>query len=403
MMSLKSSWAVAVLVFSSLAACASLEKNPQRPELWPEVRTDYRVESLRASLREYSINFAAGVELAATAIERRATDAAVKRNALVWRLRTIPEIRHACFRPEPVAGLIDAWTFALQMDRFFREGPGSTAFGAFQSEALEVSGRLVAEIRALSGSIAVSPEARVELERRIIEPWVVEHPLRDIAFVRESPIARLADQVVEGGDVLQSVGTIEEMVSSLSQQARVYMADLPRQVRGEIDLLRSDVLPPERVSSMQDDLHLAATAAESIAATAGTLAGLVAQERQLVLDDVSRQRALVLSAISLERQLAVDAVSRTIVAEREQLLRDVDAQRRATLAWATSERREALSEMGRELTRAIHALREERTAALNDMRHIVDIVLLRIALGIVACVVLAPVVAHAYARVWPRR
>ena len=49
------------------------------------------------------------------------------------------------------------------------------------------------------------------------------------------------------------------------------------------------------------------------------------------------------------------------------------------------------------------ALRGERTIVVDDIRHIVDVVLLRVALFLIAAVVLAPVVAHVYARVWPSR
>jgi hypothetical protein len=48
------------------------------------------------------------------------------------------------------------------------------------------------------------------------------------------------------------------------------------------------------------------------------------------------------------------------------------------------------------------ALRGERAVVVNDVRHIVDVVWLRVALCLVAAV-LAPLIAHAYARVWPRR
>jgi hypothetical protein len=312
-------------------------------------------------------------------------------------------MRQACFRPEPVAALVDAWTFARQMDQFFREGLGAHAFGAFQSTALEVSGRLAGQVREITNAIVVSPEARSALERQIIDPWVLEYPLRDLTFVRESPIARFAEQAASRGDALQSVGTIEETVSSLSQQARIYLADLPRQMRGEIDLLRADVLPPEHLSSMQNDLHVSAAAANSIAATTESLPELVRQERQLVLDEVSRQRALVLAAITVERERAVGTVTRAFAVERAQLLHDLDMQRRATLEWASAERREAIAEMRRELAGTIGVLRGERAIVVNDVRAIVDLVLLRLALGVLAAVVLAPLVAHAYARVWPKR
>lgn len=222
------------------------------------------MEALRARTHEYSITFAAEVDLAAAAIEQRARDSTVRCNALLWRVRAIPEMRKACFRLEPIGALVDAWIFARQMDQLFAAG----AFGAFQPEAVGVSRRLVDQIREIGGSIAVSPEARVEFEHKFIDPWLAEHPLRDITFVRESPIARFAEQFPARGDMFQTVGTMEELAIGLSRQARLYLADLPRQVGGEVDLMRSDVLPPETVASMQSDLHVSAAAADRIASTA---------------------------------------------------------------------------------------------------------------------------------------
>ena len=73
------------------------------------------------------MTFAADVDLAATSIEQRTTDAAVRRNALLWRLRAVPEMRKACFRPGPISGLVDAWTLAHQMDQLFTTGAGAAS------------------------------------------------------------------------------------------------------------------------------------------------------------------------------------------------------------------------------------------------------------------------------------
>ena len=142
-------------------------------------------------MHEYSITFAADVDLAAAAIERQAADSTVRRNALLWRIRAIPEMRKACFRLEPVGALVDAWIFARQMDQLFSDGAGAGAFGTFQPEAVEVSRRLVEQMREIGGSIAVSPEAADEFERKFIDPWLAEHPLHDLTFVRDSPMAPL--------------------------------------------------------------------------------------------------------------------------------------------------------------------------------------------------------------------
>ena len=394
-----------LITLCSLAACASLTKKATGPNVkpWPEIRPDFRVETLRVRMYEYSITFAADVDLTATAIERRTADSAVRRNALLWKVRAIPEMRKACFRMEAVSALVDAWIFARQMDQLFTEGAGTSAFGTFQPEAVEVSHRLVQQMREIGGSIAVSPEATAEFERKFIDPWLADHPLRDITFVRESPIARFAEQSRERGDMFQSVGTMEDLAVSLSQQARIYLADLPRQIRGEVDLLRSDMLSSEDMASMQGDLHTSAAAADRIAATAEALSPLVLNERRVVLEEVSRQRALVMDAISVEREQAVGAISRALAADLGELLRNLESQRLATLEWATSERRATTADVRHELAASMEALRGERAVVVDDVRRIVDVVLLRVALFLLAAVVLAPLVAHVYARVWPRR
>jgi hypothetical protein len=394
----------ACLALSALAACGDLGKTPPRANVaaWPQIRDDYRADTLRIRLQEYSITFAADVDLASTSIEQRSTDAAVRRNALLWRLRAVPEMRKACFRTGPLSGLVDAWTLARQMDQLLTTGAGATAFGPFQPEAVEVSRRLLAQMLEVANSIAVSPEARDQLERDVVVPWVATHPLPDLTFVRESPVARFAEQAQARGDVFQSVGTMEELLQSLAQQARIYLADLPKQVRGEVDLLRADVLPAYALASTQADLHSSAAAVDRLATTAETLPALVRGERQVVLDEMNRQRALVMAAITAEREQAILAVANDIALERSQALHDVDAQRLATQEWATGERRATVSDAERDLAGAVTTLRAERAAFTNDVRHLIDVVLFRLALFVIAGVVLAPLVAHVYARVWPR-
>jgi hypothetical protein len=85
------------------------------------------------------------------------------------------------------------------------------------------------------------------------------------------------------------------------------------------------------------------------------------------------------------------------------VLRNAESQRLATLEWATAERREATAEVRRKLAASMEALRGERAVVVDDLRQIVDVVLLRVGIFLIAAVVLAPLVAHAYARVWPRR
>ena len=110
-----------------------------------------------------------------------------------------------------------------------------------------------------------------------------------------------------------------------------------------------------------------------------------------------------MDAVSVERERAVTALIRAFAAERSELLGSVELQRLATLEWATAERRAAIADVRRELAGSMDVVRGERAIVVDNLRQIVDVVLLRLAIFLVAAVVLAPLVAHAYVRVWPRR
>jgi hypothetical protein len=163
------------------------------------------------------------------------------------------------------------------------------------------------------------------------------------------------------------------------------------------------MLPDESLASMQRDLHLSAAAADRVASSVEALLPLVLNERRIVLEEMNRQRALVMAALTIERDRAVDGIMQVLEAEHREVMRDVESLRLATLEWATAERREATAEVSRELAASIEALRGERAVVVGDLRDLVDLVLLRVVIFAVAAVVLAPLIAHVYARVWPRR
>jgi hypothetical protein len=184
---------------------------------------------------------------------------------------------------------------------------------------------------------------------------------------------------------------------------RIYLADMPGQVRGEIDLLRSDALPPSTVEVLLRDLGLTAGAADRAARTVELMPALVREERQAVLDDLAKQRVLLMQELGKEREMALQGLAMAMASERDVVLKTVDAERLATLDWGTVERREVVTVVRQEFEAAVAALHEERIAAMDDARHMVNGVLLKLALFALLAVVLAPVVAHAYVRVWPQR
>jgi hypothetical protein len=162
-------------------------------------------------------------------------------------------------------------------------------------------------------------------------------------------------------------------------------------------------MPPETLTALRTDLHLTAAAADRMASTVGDVPTLVRDERKVVLDEVQRLQALTMAVISEEREQVVSAMIGAIGAERDQVLRNAESQRLATLDWANVQRLEVITAVRQELAAATRALHDERVAGMDDLRQIVDGILVRVALFAGAVVLLAPLVAHVYARVWPRR
>ena len=71
--------------------------------------------------------------------------------------------------PDRLSGLVDAWTLAHQMDQLLTTGAGANAFGQFQPGSGSRAQRLLARMQDVASSIAVSPEARDQLERDVVD------------------------------------------------------------------------------------------------------------------------------------------------------------------------------------------------------------------------------------------
>ena len=101
--------------------------------------------------------------------------------------------------PEPLPALIDAWTLARQMEALFTTGAAANAFGPSSRTSSTCRAGSWRGVREIGVDIAVSPEARDRSERDLVDSWAEAHPLRDLAFSRESAVARFADHMRERG------------------------------------------------------------------------------------------------------------------------------------------------------------------------------------------------------------
>jgi hypothetical protein len=421
-------WSLGIGCAVLISGCATGGRRTEVFKNIQGIRAGARPEVLRSSLTEYLIQFSASVEQTADRIACGTEDACIRRSALLWKLNAIPAMRQACFRQEPLGGVLDAWTLAAQMKAFFDSEKGREAFGPYQDDVVSVSAKLLADARALWASVSRSEADVEEWERTEITPWVEAHLLTDLSFARTSGIAKFAELIRERGGAVQTLMSTEEQVEILSEETRIYLANAHKQARGEAELVLGDLIRPDQTDNLVSSVKLLSAAADRAATFAERTPALVATERGEILDAIDRQRRLLMhdvhgeqteisAMIAAERETVLRAVTeervevmKAISAERVAALEGIGSERTAILAGVNDQRLETLSWLDSEITCQRTALvgDVERIvqASLNhvdrEMEKLVDKIMLRLIGLIVASVVATPIIAHAYVRVWPR-
>jgi len=295
---------------------------------------DLRPEVLRTHLHEFTLIFTGVVEKTADRISAEAAAPGINRNALRWKIQAVPEAQLAGLRMEPVAGLLDLWTFCEQMHSFFASGAGRDVFGAHQELAVEASDRLRQDMSEVART-AVVPDEFEATERMIVE-WAAKHPLESLIFARESIIPDFADRSKRSEDVFGSMGTIEDVAIAGEMSIAVLAASLPRQARWQAELLLHETLRGEEVGTLLDTAartsELMTNVPELVDEVVASLQETAAIEREAAVAALRVERALVLADVERQRIETVDvlgeelrALRELITAEREAALRGADA------------------------------------------------------------------------------
>ncbi|MCK5571261.1 MAG: hypothetical protein KAJ12_00805, partial [Bacteroidetes bacterium] len=89
------------------------------------------------------------VEAAADSIIHLTSDAGVKKNALTWKIYTVPQIRGRILFSDPLAAQFDTWIFCGRVLEYLQNGMGKGNFGPLQPIAIHASRRLFAEAAGL--------------------------------------------------------------------------------------------------------------------------------------------------------------------------------------------------------------------------------------------------------------
>ncbi len=337
-----------------LAGCASgsqtraglAQSAPNVTMTTPELR-------IRSSL--YAGNFAAIVESAADSIIVMTDDVPTRRKALIWKATAIPEFQKSVLISDPLAALIDGWTFSIQMEQYFTVGAGSDEFGRWQPIVRRASAELVRRAEEIA-RLATTDSGYVAGET-FVTAWAAEHPFESLVFGREHTAVAWADRLGTGArGGLAAAADINEAIQVMSNRMSMYAATLPKQATwqaqllmsyyfydpqmqaflGEISSIDSAVASIEsQFGDIRDvfvdiDHILVATVDsafaeldEQIAAMMdemlqedGALSAMIAEQRQAIFDDVTRQRVAAMAELDSVVQHAVQ----TALADSNQVI-----------------------------------------------------------------------------------
>jgi hypothetical protein len=272
--------------------------------------------------------------------------------SLEFKTDAIPLMLRTLTRPDPLAALLGAWTYTLQLKGYFERGDLGLA-PETRTVMLGGIGRLEDEVVGYARSLSAGPA--FDRARRFVEAFAREHPLEDLAgrHTLEAQLAELTAgrELGWGSSLAQAQDDFDDAMARLDALG----AALPKQIRWQAERVLVDVLGAPGAASLPADLAALAVLAHNASLRLEGLPALMAGERQAVLAALRTEtRALEAWAADERLQLQVFVHS-----ERGEVLERLASERSAVLAAIAAEREAALA-----------GVRGERTAAMQDLERI---------------------------------
>ncbi len=306
-------------------------------------------DQLRLKIQGAALPLSGLIEAHADQILADATDLAVRKNTLLWKINGIPAIHQAAFQPDPFLAFLDLWVLTIQMTLFFEEGIGKDALGRWHTIAMDGSRRLESIIETLARE--ASADGDVSMAKTKITDWCREHPVESFHFIRKSITVVLASEIGT-----QDLGTFEIAaamaigVTDLSQQVAAYADYLPKQARWQAELLLEGLTATEKIDQALSGFARISHDIERLTAMAESAPAQVSAERTIILKAltqnlnralaaIDRQRLDTIAALEQERAIVMNDVKREragmsaeLTAERIAMLAEIDRQRQETMA-----------------------------------------------------------------------
>jgi hypothetical protein len=291
--------------------------------------------NMRILTREYAMQFFAQVEQAADVLQEKydPNDKVNQSYILLWKINAEEGLQAAAYQVSPMAGLIDTWVFAHQVDEFYSTGAGSNLFAT--DEAKNVSATLANEVDKLAESLL--KEEVYDNTKRFVADFVKQHPFADLSMIR-TPAYRawLEFSQISEEDAVTTLGTMPEALGDVSDRLSLTSKQTPKIITWKAQLLAlNSSASIEKVNAALDSLQGTAESMRDFIDNNPEymryLAEQMAVELQPLVDDIDQKTEVRLAQLGEERQALEEMVARErqeialiITHEREQFTQDMD-------------------------------------------------------------------------------
>lgn len=280
---------------------------------WPDAIV--RQEQLRLKMRSMVDPLCGVIVAAADGILNSTTNHAVQREALLWKIQAVPEMRKALFQPDPYTALADTWAFSCQMREYFEHGPGKEQLAGAHQQAADACQQIESELEQLAATLTKSGD--VIRARKSVEKWVAAHPIQNSIAARESTVSRATEQdIIETFSPIEAVANVTAMVDDINRRVEVYSDQLFQQARWEAELFKLDLLDEMPLDQALPLAERAVKSAEQAVAAVDRLA-----------PDVDRAVAVAEDApkiIAAEREATLMELHAMLAEERKALTADIE-------------------------------------------------------------------------------
>src|ERR1700686_4390244 len=324
-------------LMASVASCSLISlKSPEKP-------LSTRDLNARILTHEYSAHFIAAVEQTADQIAAATEAAAMRRNALRWKIAATEMSERAAGQIVPMMGLLDTWALSVQMQQYLADGAGRALFAAQQPLAVALAAELAGQAQELARRLT-APEEFAH-DQRFIDGYARAHPIESLGFVRASIVDLWTHDSGAEVRLVDSLGTVPEALANAADLLRMYGDKGPSQLlwKAQLAAQESGLSGTELQSALQRlDERIAA-----VSVTAGAMPDLVKGIVRAVgvrfnpswaelMGTVHSEGSTLSASVSAERQAAMQAggVGRAAVAAdaariASQVIREAGEQARA--------------------------------------------------------------------------